>query len=760
MVFGMKPRSNQRACSVCFRLWFAARTACGIGVLGLLVFASGARAQQSSDAKASIGESALEEIIVTADKRQENIQTVPISINVVRGSDLSGAGITSSSELAAVVPGLTMQTSLNGMNAHLRGVGTTAFAPGEENSIAFYLDGVFMARLSGGFLNLSNIAQIEVDKGPQGTLFGRNATGGVISVTTKDPTQAVGGTTSVSYGNYNTVATDDYITGGITRNLAADLAVHYSNQGDGYGKNLNSGEDVNKSQDFAARSKWLFTPTDLDRVTVALDYERTVSSVFGGQSPLPQYPTNWGPGAPAPTGQPFLFTGSPWDTDTVTEPRYRYQQGGASLNVEHDFGVARVTDIVAYRQDAKYTNWSVEPIPTTAESAYWDVGDHQTTEELQVASPIKSLVQWVGGLYLMDATTVMSPLVASGSAATPAPLNAVVFSSTETTRSAALFGQATTPIPMVPDTNLTAGLRYTYERRGIEGDEVLQFDPPLPSVIKDPTNAHANFDKLTWRFALDHRFNDDLLAYISDNRGYKSGLFGTIPASSKPVQPEVIDAYEIGLKSEFLDHRLRLNSSFFYYDYSQLQVSTINRTSIVLQNAASAQIYGLDLDLEMKIGGHLTLTAGVEALRDKFTSFSDAEFFVPQTLAQGGGNALVVGNAAGNELPYTPSYSANLGFNYEIPTAYGQLDLSANYSYVSTWAPNADNILRSPVSNLINAKLDWRLPDDRTQIALWVKNLNNQAVPMFMESGANPGGYNEQITQPPRTFGVTVQYRF
>jgi iron complex outermembrane recepter protein len=751
---------NQRACAAFLCLPIAGWTASVIGIQGLFAFAPEARAQEGSDAKAPVPEATLEEIVVTANKRQENIQTVPISIDVVRGSELTGAGITSSSELAAVVPGLTMQTSLNGMNAHLRGVGTSAFAPGEENSIAFYLDGVYLASLSGGFLNLSNIAQVEVDKGPQGTLFGRNATGGVISVTTKDPTQAPGGTTSVSYGNYNTVATDDYITGGVTENLAADLAVHFSNQGEGYGKNLNTGEDVNKTQDLAARSKWLFTPTDSDRVTVALDYEHMVSSVFGAQSPLPQYPTNWGPGAPAPKGEPLIFTGSPWDTDTVTEPVYRYQQGGASLNVEHDFGIARITDILAYRQDAKYTSWSVEPIPTSAESAYWDVDDHQTTEELRVASPAKSPIQWVGGLFLMDAATVMDPLVAYGTVETPPPLNAVVFSSTETTRSAAVFGQSTAPIPMVPDTNLTVGLRYTYERRGITGDEVLQFDPPIPSVDKDLTNAHANFDKLTWRFALDHRFNDDLLAYISDNRGYKSGLFSTIPASSTPIRPEVIDAYEVGLKSEFLDHRVRLNSSFFYYDYSQLQVSTENRTSIVLQNAASAQIYGVDLDLEAKMGAHLTVTAGVEALRDKFTSFSDAEFFQPQTLAEGGGNAIVVGNAAGNQLPYTPSYSANLGFNYEIPTAYGQLDLSANYSYVSTWSPNADNILRSPISNLINAKLGWQLPDNRTQIALWVKNLTNQAVPMFMESGANPGGYNEQITQPPRTFGFTLQYSF
>jgi iron complex outermembrane receptor protein len=716
--------------------------------------------QQADQPSSNNGETRLEPIIVTANRREENMQSVPISIDVVRAGQLEDSGITDTKELGAVIPGLSFQTSLNGMQPHLRGIGTTALSPGEENSIAVYMDGVYIAGLSGGFLELSNIEQVEVDKGPQGTLFGRNATGGVINITTKDPQQQLGGQASVSYGNYDTVTTNDYITGGITDTLAADLAIHLSDQLDGYGKNLYNGEDINKSNDWAARSKWVLTPSDANKIALTLDYERTANSVFSALRPVSGYPTNWGPGAPYPTGQPYLFNGSPWDIANVSDPIHRFSQWGVALTDQSDWSFAKFTNILAFRQDTHFDFWSVQPAPTPAQLAYWYIKDWQVTEEAQLASAAGSPIKWVGGLFFMDDAANMDPLVTYGTAVTPPPLSGLYFHSVETSRSAAAYGQATTPIPWLNSTNFTAGLRYTAERRGIDGNFALLFEPPIPDVQASYVQDHQTFTKLTWRFALDHQFTDHILGYVSDNRGFKSGLYGTVPATIPAIQPEIIDAYEAGLKSDFPAQRLRLNTAFFYYNYSDLQVTVANRASESLQTGAKAKIYGVDLDLEAKLTEHLTINLGGEWIKDYFVSFDNATFFIPQTVAQGGGSVLESLSAAGKSLPYTPNYSLNVRANYTQTLPYGTLDYNLTYSYSGVWFPNADNILRSPISNLVNSQLGFTIPDSRIRVSAWVKNLTNQAVPMFLLSASNPGGYSFQIEQPPRTYGITVQYRF
>jgi iron complex outermembrane receptor protein len=168
----------------------------------------------------------------------------------------------------------------------------------------------------------------------------------------------------------------------------------------------------------------------------------------------------------------------------------------------------------------------------------------------------------------------------------------------------------------------------------------------------------------------------------------------------------------------------------------------------------------VDLDLEAKVTEHLTINVGGEWIKDYFVSFNNATFFIPQTVAQGGGSVLEVGNAAGKSLPYTPNYSLDVRANYNQPLPHGALDYNLTYSYSGVWFPNADNILRSPISNLVNSQLGFTFPDSRTRVSAWVKNLTNQAVPMYLQSGSNPGGYSFEIEQPPRTYGITAQYRF
>jgi iron complex outermembrane recepter protein len=732
----------------------------GLAWILLVAVAAGAQAAEvSGDADAQSG-GALQEVVVTANKRSENIQNVPIAIQAFSASDLAGRGIQSTADIASVVPGLTMQGSMNGLQPHLRGVGTTAISAGEENSIATYLDGVYIANLSGSLLQLNDVKSVEIDKGPQGTLFGRNATGGVISITTKDPSHELSGIGSISYGNYQTAVGSLYVTGGISQTLAADLAAYVSNQNQGYGINLFNGEEVNRQQDLAFRSKWLFTPTDVDRAVLAFDFERTHSSYLDGYQIVPGHPTNWGPGAP-PFGQPFLFPGRPWDVDAYAQPLDNFKQGGVSLNYQHEFSFGRLTDITAFREARKDVFWSAEDVPAPVEAAGWIEKDRQISEEIQLASADTSVVKWVAGFFFLDGSAAYLPFIIEGTAAAPPPLQRINFIADEVTTSYAGFGQATAPVGFIPDTNVTAGLRYTAEKRALTGTTILDFVPPIPSLSTGLVDESKNFDKWTWRLSLDHHFTDTLLGYVSYNRGFKSGVYNTIPPGGDPVAPEVLDAYEAGIKSDWLSHRLRVNSSVFFYKYSELQVTIFKATNAQLENAANAHIYGLDLDLEAQPVENLTLGMSFEYLHDRFVSFPQAQILIPQTVAQGGGNLLEIGSAAGNKLPYTPDYAASLTLDYELPTQLGQFALNASYSYQSTWFGGPDNNLKAPISNLANAQISW-IPahQDKLKVFLWAKNLTNQAVPMWLAAANNPGGRDDRINEPPRTYGLKLQYTF
>lgn len=705
----------------------------------------------------------LAEVIVTTNRYSQNMQNVPVSVVAVTADQVQRQGVGGTPDLAAVIPGLTMSNGNAGLQIHLRGIGTSSISTGQENSVATYIDGVYVASMNAAILQFNSISQIEVDKGPQGTLFGRNATGGVIEIKTKDPTQAPGGDFSVGYGNYQTVSTNGYITGGIASNLAADLALYYSDQAQGFGRNLLNGADVEQHSDIAARSKWLFTPTDVDRLVLVMDFERSNNTVLGSYHALPGYPTNWGPGAP-PFGQPYLFPGGPWDVSYPSVPDFSMRQGGLALTYDRDWDAVHLTNISAYRRSDTISSWNAQPIPVAAEPVYWDNKEQSITEELRLSAPAGSKIGWVAGVFYLNDYAKYDPFTISGLYAAPAPLSSITFLSDEKADSKAVFGQATIPMGFLADTNLTAGLRYTSERRKITGETLIDFLPPIPELVSGITDASKTFSKVTWRWALDHRFSDSVLGYVSYNRGFKSGVYNTIPAGgpdAKPVSPEVLDAYELGVKTDLLDRRLRLNAAAFFYDYSQIQVTVFTPTSAVLENGAKAQVYGLDFDFEAQLTSNLRITGGAVLLNDKFTSFPLAQYLVPQSLAAGGGNLSVGHPADGNELNYTPKYTGNVGLDYLVPLgSSGNLDFNVTYAYSSGWFAGPDNILRSPISNLVNAQATWQLPDTRTSVQVWAKNLANEAVPMQLVAGANPGGYNQGSYNPPRTYGLTLRYRF
>ncbi len=721
----------------------------GASLLVLMAAAGAASAQVAAQAPAQADDQRVEEIVVTAQRRSENLQSVPIAVSAVTAQTLEALGARDVTSLNKLAPGLHIQAATGFVSPRIRGIGTTALGAGLENSVATYVDGVYFASGPGSLLTLNNIAQIDVLKGPQGTLFGRNATGGLLQVTTRDPSQDFGGRAALTYGNYKTLSGEAYVSGGVSQDVAADLALKVTAQGEGYGINRYTGSDVNRNDlDLAVRSKWVWTPSDATKIKLIGDYERRYGNATASGHEAPGRKPLFGP----------AYVGSPWDINSDVDPKQSLTASGLSLHWDQDLGAVKFSSITAYRRSSYFVRFDTDdttvPAVTLSNSTLKDL---QVSQEFQLQSRDESPVQWVAGVFLFDANGKFAPntLTFGGPLVGPtSPVEQVITIGGQKTRSAAAYGQAT--FNLGADTHLTAGLRYTTEKRSIQSvtDGVLIGGVPIGPLGPEIT-ASRRYSKPTWRLALDHQFTNGPLAYLSYNRGFKSGGFNAGIPPDPPFNPEVLDAYEAGLKSQFLDRRVRLNVAAFYYNYSNIQVGRYQNGQIGYYNGASAEIYGLDADLEAHPARGLTITAGLSLIHDRFTDFPNAIFAVPIPVI--GGTHAVIASAKGNRLPLTPDATFNLGAHYERQTASGQWSGDINYYLNTGWYGQSDNLIKQGRYDTIDGSLAWRSVDGRLGVRLWGKNLTNEAV--LTALGAADISTLVQY-EAPRTYGLTLTTEF
>ena len=733
-----------RVACACYPL----RVAIGSIVLGLSVSAAYAAAPDDTSNTQSAG---LMEIVVTAQKRSENLQDVPITISVVNPQMLVSGGISDSLGLGAVVPGFQGTADVGNFLPHLRGVGNTATGPGIENSVATYVDGVYIADEAGDLLQLDDITQIEVLKGPQGTLFGRNSTGGLLQVTTRDPSNEFGTQTSVTYANYQTERGSFYVTGGLTDDLSANFSAQGTRQGQGWGRDIYTGRENNQlDRDYTLRAKILYTPTTATSVKLAADYHESGDSLG----------TFYTPASP-PIGFPgkigYVQAPSPWDTDNTFPASNGAQLGGVSATINQDLTFAQLVSITAYRKTKNTSFFDFDGGPIDAEHLSLLLRDEQFTQEFQLSGDTHQ-IKWVAGAFYFHDRNGSNPTVLTlgGPLVAPTfPLTNVIIDATGIDSSIAGYAQGTAEV--FSRTDLTVGLRYTNEKRSISGttDGVLEGNIPI-GAIDPPSNQSTSYDKLTWRFALDHKFTDDTLGYISYNRGFKSGGFNTTIPNDPAYSPEVLDAYEVGLKTDTFEKRLRVNTSFFYYDYKNIQVARFETGVVGIYNGAAARLYGVDLDAEAALGGGFSFNGGLEYLHDRFTSFPSAAGSIPQP---GGGFVLLPGgegggiNAAGNELPDAPTFTAFVSLNKNFALPAGPIDVNVTDSYNSGYFGEADNFLRQPSFDLLSTSLKWTSVDNRYSVRLWGNNLLNKAV--ASQISTFPLTYAYAYADPPRTYGIT-----
>ena len=702
-----------------------------------LVMAQSALSPNASTAAADTGH--LDEIVVTAQKRAENVQNVPITVSTLSAEQLAQSGVQGITDLKTVVPGLNMLNANGKLNTSLRGIGSNAVAPGFENPVAIYVDGVYYASTVANFLNLDNIAQVEVLKGPQGTLFGRNATGGLIQITTRTPTQETQMDGNLSYGNFNTTTAAFYVGGGIAPNLAADFSVYANHRGDGWGNNLSTGGPVDTIRhDLTARTKWVWDLSDDTKFTLIGDYsnsESTPNSVLVVPGTVSGF-------------TPQLGRAPDLGYD-VNDDAANYKKGfaaGVSLLAQQNLGFVSLSSTTAFRNSRYSESFDLDggPQDLAAASDIWP--DRQFSEELQIQSKTDVPLTWQAGVYYFDDTAAYDPI------ALHAPYLGVnlAFLNKQSTSSIAGYAQATYHFP--ENTNLTVGGRYTSETRkaydGSTSAYVIPINLTLP--VDYAPNEKATFDKFNYRVSLDHRFNDDFMAYLSTSNGFKSGGFNTGSPGTAPYQPETVTAYEIGAKSDLWDRHLRWNNSVYYYDYKNLQTQVLVTSGVIsIANAASAHIYGLDSDMQALITEAFHVNSAFSYNHATYASYPGALLSSPS-----GGTNSAVGSARGNFLPFAPEFTFNLGGDYSWTLPLGGINLAANAYYNQGFYFEADNVIRQDAYVDLTSNLKWTAPGDHFWISLFGRNLLDKRTIGYATTQSN--GTHLLEWAAPRTYGISI----
>lgn len=708
---------------------------------------------EAADADETTG---IADIVVTAQRRSESLQAVPIAVAALDLNTLTASGVQGTDSLKVAVPSLDIPKNTGSASPFIRGIGSRAIGPGVENPVAVYVDGVYLAAPTSGLLAITNVDRVEVLKGPQGTLFGRNATGGLIQIVTRTPRDTFSGNASLGYGNYDTVTGDAYLTGPLGEGVAANVSGYFKTQGNGFGKNLASGKDVNRViYDFGFRTKLRMELSDNLTVTFAGDYSKQKTNNTAQRLAIGTDPSFLsGPGAG--------YAGSPWDIKSEIDPILRYSQGGVSAHIDWDAGPVQIASITAYRRGDYHLLLDPELTATSAIVATVNQYDKQFSQELQVLSPTGSKIQYVLGLYYWYADNGYDPFILHlNSFSPPAPFESAITNSKQITRSFAPYAQATAEV--LPDTHLTLGIRYTYEKRE-ESGTTLRFTKagaPFGGPVT-PTVPSITAKKPTWRISLDHSFTPDVLAYASYNRGFKSGGYSIGSLNVAPYRPERIDAYEVGLKSMLLDRKLRFNAAAFLYEYKNVQVNGNVATGIVVTNGAAARDKGFEFDFEARPIPELVLTGGYTFLDTEYTEFPNASINNPFPL---GGYRATSGSAKGNDLPFAPHHVFTIGGTWTVPIGSNELAFSANYYHSSGYFGEADNKERQGAYGLLNANVTFSLDNDRFSVSLWGRNLTKAVVniyPSYVNLTSTSPGFSSQrgYYADPRTYGVTVGTKF
>ena len=765
--------------------WAASALTLGLGNAHAQVDSSSAAAEEQSPAApdtsieptpAAASGSLIEEVVVTSQKRSENLQDVPIAVTALTGDSLAASAIDAQSSLPQITPNLQVNSAANFVSPYLRGVGTQYANPGLESSVATYFDDQYLSRASGNMFSFSDVDHIEVLKGPQGTLYGRNATGGAIRIITKDPTERFEAKLSTTAGNYGRLGGEGLISGEIAPGLLDRLVIQYDSN-DGYVKNLNpDGPKMQDRNQYVIRNKLIWKPADALSIKLTADYgekkDREGQAFISLDTTAP-IATGVAVGG-TPGRGPEYYGGDAQNGDDDSS-KFHNRAGGVALRADYETSVATLSSITGMR----YTKFSgLADLDTTSATLLHakTVADKtlNLTQEFQVVSNGDGPFKWIGGLYLLKETSSVE-LGLFGDAIGPDTL--VGGKGKVDIHSIAPYGQAS--YAFNSQWEATVGARYTleskellYNRLYTAGVNDQASGPAGPRNVYFVTPSETNsFQQFSPKFVLSYKPLDNVMLYGSVSRGFKSGGFNLPNPTNTTVDsvnPETLTAYELGWKTQ--GERVRFNGAAFYYDYKNLQVETTDTSSGALTrvtNAATATIQGVEFDLSYALARGFEIGTGGGYLDASFEKFIGDAYVPSYTTAACAndptkcvGYTTVSADLSGNDLPMAPEFSGYVRLNYSTSLGkdWGTLSFAPVYSYTSGYNYTADESVKESSRGLLNASLTWMSDDGHYDVTLFGTNLTDEVYYQSRTRFPATGGW--QVPAAPLQYGIRLSYTF
>ncbi|MDE0511889.1 MAG: TonB-dependent receptor [Gammaproteobacteria bacterium] len=686
----------------------------------------------------------LEEVIVTAEKRENTLQDTPIAITAFTADQISKDRVHDYQEIALKTPNM-VYVQLGGFSQiYLRGVGLNVTSISGDPAVATYVDGVYQGATFAQNAPVFDLERIEVLRGPQGTLYGRNATGGSFNLITKTPHQDVEYNAAVTFEDYEKYTVEMGANVPISSSAALRGSFTYLDQGEGYRENPIRGEDMDAEENISGRAALLLQPTDNFEMLFRgeySDHERT-----GAESELLTDAFN------RPQFTPFIS-----DPDDLT-----YTSNSPKL-IETEikgFSATLTWDITDSIQLKSITGWRDSdwdelgdndgtPLTLTASDSFQY--NEQFTQEINLSGvSFGDRLNWIMGVYYLqddsdtEFTFDATDLIGLGFS----------FAIEQEAKAYAGFAQGTYDIN--DQFAITGGARYTRDEK--EVGHQITFGIPICGdfgVTTTITSDEQSWDDVTWTAGLDYKLNNDTLLFAKASTGYRSGGYN-LGACGLSFDPETIDAYEIGAKTQLFDNRLQLNASFFKYDYTDIQILRLVSGTTAIDNASSADILGFELEYIGLVTDNIRIDGSVSYLDTEYGSTVFGNPLVPTNEF----------NIGGNNLVNSPEWSATAGIEFVWPAFNGDVTLRWDMSYKDNYYFDVFNASLPSQSELeqdsfviTNARLGWESSNSTWGILAFVDNITDE---LYRES-ASANGLRQFVGanfSRPLTFGVRLSYSY
>ena len=716
-------------------------------------------ASTATGAQQAAGNEGLEEIIVTATKKANAINDTAAAISAVTAEQLGAGGIQDISDLATAVPNLSVGDQFGVNRTFIRGVGMTSIDLGADGAVAFLQDGAMIARPAAQLSGFFDLEQVEVLRGPQGTIYGRGATAGVVNLVTRKPGDELNGYARATFGNYSATTFEGAVGGPVSDTFGARVAVKVDKH-DGYGKNLFTGNDVDDRDAWAVRGTLTFKPSDDLAFTLIGDYFKEddnnygfhyfgttatpenglAHNLLGGRTIFDYY---------ADLGQEADLRNLYSDTDSTNKRDGK----GITLLVDFKLGEWDVKSVTAKRD---FTRLNIDDLDVSDVNMF---GKNFYDEESKALSQDFTFSRTAGRWDLLAGANYFDEEL-FGSVKVPLTNLGLLFGLPANffdsgnywqlgdvkIKAYGAFLQGT--YAFSDRLKVTAGARYNNEKRTGTGSFI--FDALGANL---PTNKGKTWNAVTPKLLVEYRLDNGDMAYGSITRGFKSGVIN-VGSQNDVINPEFVWSGEVGLKGKSAEGNVEYRLAAFWYDYTDLQVGFVGADSVVTTvNAASARNYGAEFEVRAKLGEGLTADFYATLLDARYREFTTGDYR----------NGFALKDLSGNTLQNAPDMTAFAGLTYETGLAGGTLAVRAEVSYQDkvyfTEFNNADAV--QDAYSLANVSATWTDPTEHWSVTGWVRNLGDELVlsnniitaPLY-------GSIRVGSVAPPRTYGVTFGYKF